>query len=171
MADRLDVRIDAMAPADWDDVRRIYEEGLATGLGSFETAAPSWEQWNAARLPHSRLIARAGDNAGVLAWAALSPVSARACYAGVAEVGIYVAATARGRGVGRALLDALIASAERHGIWTLQGSTFAENAASIALQQRCGFRIVGRRERIAKRDGVWRDTILTERRSTAVGIG
>ena len=161
------LRIDAMTPYDWNDVRRIYEEGLATGGGSFETAAPSWERWNAARLPHSRLVAR--DEA-TLGWAALSPVSTRACYDGVAEVGIYVAAAARGRGVGRALLDALIASAEAHGIWTLQGATIAENAASLALQSRCGFRVVGRRERIAKRDGVWHDTVLTERRSTVVGL-
>jgi L-amino acid N-acyltransferase YncA len=161
------VRIDAMTPDDWADVRRIYEEGLLTGVGSFETAAPSWEQWNTARLPHSRLVAR--EN-GVLGWAAVSPVSARACYAGVAEVGIYVASAARGRGVGRALLDALIASAEAHGIWTLQGATIAANAASLALQQRCGFRVVGRRERIAMRDGVWHDTVLTERRSTTVGV-
>ena len=97
-------------------------------------------------------------------------MSPRPCYAGVAEVGIYVAASARGRGVGRALLTALVESAERHGIWTLQGVTMADNAASIALQQRCGFRIVGRRERIGRRDGVWRDTVLTERRSLTVGV-
>jgi phosphinothricin acetyltransferase len=156
-----------MKTDDWPDVRAIYEEGLATGVGSFETAAPSWEQWDRARLPHSRLVAR--ENA-VLGWAALSAVSQRACYAGVAEVGIYVAAAARGRGVGRALLEAIVESAESHGIWTLQGATIAENAASLALQARCGFRTVGRRERIAKRDGVWHDTILTERRSKKTGV-
>ena len=161
------VRIAAMTPEDWPAVRAIYEQGMASGVATFETEAPSWDAWNAARLPHSRLVAR--DEA-VLGWAALSPVSRRACYAGVAEVGIYVAERARGRGVGRALLEALIRSAEEHGIWTLQGATIAENAASIALQQRCGFRIVGRRERIAKRDGVWRDTVLTERRSARVGV-
>ena len=156
-----------MTPEDWPAVRAIYEQGMASGVATFETEAPSWDAWNAARLPHSRLVAR--DEA-VLGWAALSPISRRACYAGVAEVGIYVAERARGRGVGRALLEALIRSAEEHGIWTLQGATIAENAASIALQQRCGFRIVGRRERIAKRDGVWRDTVLTERRSARVGV-
>jgi len=156
-----------MTPEDWPAVRAIYEQGMASGVATFETEAPSWDAWNAARLPHSRLVAR--DEA-VLGWAALSPVSRRACYAGVAEVGIYVAERARGRGVGRSLLEALIRSAEEHGIWTLQGATIAENAASIALQQRCGFRIVGRRERIAKRDGVWRDTVLTERRSARVGV-
>ncbi|MGA2272660.1 MAG: N-acetyltransferase family protein [Bryobacteraceae bacterium] len=156
-----------MTADDWPEVRAIYEEGLATGAGSFEIAAPSWEQWDRARLPHSRLVARENT---VIGWAALSAVSRRACYAGVAEVGIYVAAAARGRGVGRALLEAIIESAECHGIWTLQGATIAENAASLALQTRCGFRVVGRRERIAKRDGVWHDTILTERRSQKIGV-
>jgi L-amino acid N-acyltransferase YncA len=119
------------------------------------------------RLSHSRLVARAQRTLG---WAALSPVSRRACYAGVAEVGFYVGVSARGRGVGRALLDALIESSEANGIWTLQSATIAENAASLALQARCGFRVVGRHERIGKLAGVWRDTILTERRSTKVGI-
>jgi phosphinothricin acetyltransferase len=160
-------RIEVMKTDDWPDVRAIYEEGLATGVGSFEIAAPSWEQWDRARLLHSRLVARED---AVLGWAALSPVSQRSCYAGVAEVGIYVAAAARGRGVGRALLEAIVESAESHGIWTLQGATIAENAASLALQARCGFRTVGRRERIAKRDGVWHDTILTERRSKKTGV-
>ena len=161
------LRIEAMTADDWPDVRHIYEEGLATGAGSFETATPSWEQWNDARLPHSRLVAR---EQAVLGWAALSPISPRVCYAGVAEVGIYVAAAAHGRGLGRALLEALIQSAEAHGIWTLQGATIAGNAASLAVQARCGFRVVGRRERIAKRDGVWHDTILTERRSGHIGV-
>ena len=163
----MDFRIEGMTPEDWPAVRAIYEEGLATGLGTFETAAPSWEQWNEARLPHSRLVVR---STMVLGWAALSPVSKRSCYAGVAEVGVYVAASARGQGVGRALLEALVESSEEHGIWTLQGVTLAGNAASIALQLRCGFRVVGRRERIGKRDGVWHDTVLTERRSPRVGV-
>jgi phosphinothricin acetyltransferase len=105
-----------------------------------------------------------------LGWAALSPVSKRACYAGVAEVAVYIAVIARRRGIGRALLEALIESSEAHGIWTLQGATIAENRASLVLQSKCGFRIVGRRERIGKLGGAWRDTILTERRSTKVGI-
>lgn len=161
------VRIEAMTRDDWPRVRAIYEEGMATGVATFETIVPSWEEWDAARLPHSRLVARASD---VLGWAALSPVSRRACYAGVAEVAVYVASAARGRGIGRALLDALIASAESNGVWTLQGATIAANAASIALQERCGFRVVGTRERIAQRDGRWHDTVLTERRSKAVGV-
>lgn len=163
---QMSVRIDLMSPADWPEVCSIYEEGIATGLGTFETKAPSWEEWDAARLPHSRLVAR---NERVLGWAALSPVSKRACYAGVAEVGIYVAASARGRGIGRALLQGLIESSETKGIWTLQGATIAENTASLALQERCGFRVIGRRERIGKVAGVWHDTILTERRSKKVG--
>ena len=163
----MSVRIDLMKPADWPEVCSIYEEGIATGLGTFETKAPSWDEWNVARLPHSRLVAR---DERLLGWAALSPISKRACYAGVAEVGIYVAAVARGRGIGRALLDALIDSSEANGIWTLQGATIAENTASLALQERCGFRVIGRRERIGKLAGIWRDTILTERRSKKVGI-
>ena len=158
--------IDPMTGDDWPEVCRIYEEGLATGVGSFETTTPSWEQWNADRLPHSRLVARRD---AVIGWVALSPISKRVCYAGVAEVGIYVAAGERGQGVGRALLEALIESAEAQGIWTLQGATVAENVTSLALQARCGFRVVGRRERIAKRDGKWHDTILTERRSETIG--
>jgi len=156
-----------MTDADWPAVSAIYADGMATGIATFEVAVPLWEQWNAARLRHSRLVARED---AVLGWAALSPVSARACYAGVAEVGVYVRASSRGRGVGRALLEALVASAEAHGIWTLQGATIAANAASLALQERCGFRIIGRRELIAKRDGSWHDTVLTERRSRKVGV-
>jgi L-amino acid N-acyltransferase YncA len=160
------VRVEPMSPADWPDVRSIYEEGIATGVGTFETAAPSWEEWDAARLLHSRLVAREKT---IVGWAALAPVSKRACYAGVAEVGIYVAASARGCGIGRALLKALIESSEAQGIWTLQGATIAENQASLALQSSCGFRVIGRRERIGKLSGIWRDTILTERRSSKVG--
>lgn len=163
------LKIEAMSPDDWPAVRAIYEEGLATGVGSFEVAAPSWEQWNAARLPHSRLVAR-NEEGQLVGWAALSPASQRACYSGVAEVGVYVTASARGAGVGRALLEAVIESSEANGIWTLQGATIAANTASLALQERCGFRVVGRRERIGKRDGVWHDTILTERRSEKVGL-
>jgi phosphinothricin acetyltransferase len=160
--------IEPMAPADWPEVVAIYKQGMATGLGTFETVAPSWDDWDSARSPHSRLVAR--ENGRVVGWAALSPVSKRACYAGVAEIGIYVAENARGHGVGGALLKALVASSEANGIWTLQGVTFADNAASIAVQQSCGFRMVGRRERIGKREGVWRDTVILERRSPTVGV-
>jgi phosphinothricin acetyltransferase len=163
----MDILIDAMQPADWDDVRRIYREGLATGQASFEVDAPSWESWDAAHHLHSRLVAR--HNGAVAAWAALAGVSHRRCYAGVAEVSLYVAESCRGQGVGKRLLQALIESSEQHGIWTLCGATFPENVASIALQLACGFRIVGRRARIAQHQGIWRDTVLTERRSQVVG--
>jgi L-amino acid N-acyltransferase YncA len=161
------MQIDLMKPADWLEVSRIYQEGIATGLATFETIVPSWEEWNEARIPHSRLVAR-GD--GVVGWAALSVVSKRPCYVGVAEVGIYVSTQARGRGIGSALLDALIESSEAHGVWTLQAATIAENSPSLALLAKCGFRLVGRRERIGKLGGIWRDTVLTERRSKIAGI-
>jgi phosphinothricin acetyltransferase len=164
----MDLLIAPMTAADWPQVRAIYADGIASGLATFETEPPHWEPWDAGHLPHSRLVARREGR--VVGWAALAPVSRRACYAGVAEISVYVAADGRGRGVGTALLRALVAESERHGVWTLQGATFAENAASLRLQAACGFRVVGRRERIAKRDGVWRDTVLTERRSVAVGF-
>jgi L-amino acid N-acyltransferase YncA len=148
-------------------VAAIYGEGIAGGGATFETECPSWEEWDAAHLACCRLVARKGDE--IVGWAALSPVSRRPCYAGVAEASVYVSADARGQGVGRALLEALIHESEEHGIWTLQGATFAENAASLRLQVACGFRVVGRRERIAALNGAWRDTILTERRSSSVG--
>lgn len=157
-----------MTPADWPQVRAIYVEGIATGLATFETEAPAWEQWDAGHLPSCRLVGRRNDL--VVGWAALSPISRRPCYAGVAEVSIYVAAANRGGGVGRALLRALVEESERHGIWTLQGATFAENAASLRLLASCGFRVVGRRERVARLNGVWIDTILTERRSAVAGM-
>jgi L-amino acid N-acyltransferase YncA/uncharacterized glyoxalase superfamily protein PhnB len=159
--------IEAMTPADWPDVRAIYARGIADRVATFETEVPTWEQWDRAHLPACRLVARGRE--GVLGWAALSPVSDRACYAGMAEASVYVRKSARGCGVGRALLERLIAASEEAGIWTLQGSTFPENVASLRLQAACGFRVVGRRGRIAQLDGVWRDTVLTERRSRQVG--
>ena len=156
-----------MVAADWPAVRRIYEEGLATGHSTLEVEAPTWEAWDGAHLTVARLLA---EREGVpLAWAALSAVSSRAVYRGVAEVSIYVATAARGAGVGRALLAALVRDAEQAGLWTLQASILAENTASLTLHQRCGFRVVGRRERIGQRLGVWRDSLLLERRSPTVG--
>jgi L-amino acid N-acyltransferase YncA len=161
--------IEEMRATDWEQVRRIYLEGIATGHATFEAAAPAWEQWNAGHLPHSRLVARSAER--VKGWAALSPVSSRCVYNGVAEVSVYVGTSERGEGVGRALLEALIESSERNGIWTLQAGIFPENGGSVALHKRCGFREVGRRERIGKMQGKgWRDTLLLERRSKLVGM-
>ncbi|HEV2446520.1 MAG TPA: GNAT family N-acetyltransferase [Candidatus Sulfopaludibacter sp.] len=152
-----------MTPQDWDAVRAIYLEGIATGNATFETAAPDWERWDAGHSAHCRLVVRA--NGDVVGWAALSPVSSRHVYRGVAEVSVYVADRARRQGVGRMLLDALVSESERQGIWSLQASIFPENVASIELHRRCGFRVVGVRERIGQRNGVWRDTVLMERRA------
>jgi phosphinothricin acetyltransferase len=159
--------IEGMRPGDWPQVREIYLEGIATGHATFETDAPSWEVWGDAHLGFARLVAR--DGRKIPGWAALSPVSRRQAYAGVAEVSVYVAANDRNAGVGRALLEALITESEKNGIWMLQAVVFPENAATIALHLRCGFREVGRRERIGKLNGMWRDTILLERRSLLIG--
>jgi len=155
--------IDQMMPADWPTVRSIYLEGIASGNSTFETNAPSWEEWDGAHLPIARLVMREGDK--VLGWAALSPISKRSVYRGVAEVTVYVAESARGEGIGHTLLEALVHASERNGIWTLQASIFPENTASVKLHVRCGFREIGRREKIAMLSGVWRDTLLFERRS------
>ena len=164
----MDVTIAEMKADDWPHVRAIYLEGIATGQATFETDAPEWAAWDAAHLPEPRLIARIGHERA--SWAALSPVSSRCVYAGVGEVSVYVGADYRGAGVGRALLTALIAVSERDGVWTLQAGIFPENVASVRLHKSCGFREVGRRERIGRRDGVWRDTLLLERRSRVVGV-
>lgn len=155
--------VEPLQPQDWPAVRDIYAEGIAAGNATFETQVPEWDVWDANYLPHCRLVAREGER--IVGWAALSPVSRRAVYAGVAEVSVYVAAAAQGQGMGKALLRTLIAAAEEAGLWTLQGGIFPENIASLALHRACGFRVVGRRERIGQRHGVWRDTVLVERRS------
>jgi phosphinothricin acetyltransferase len=154
--------IDQMRADDWEQVRSIYLEGIRSGNSTFETDAPSWEKWDEGHLPFARLVMRDEDK--VVGWAALSPVSKRDVYRGVAEVTVYVTESARGKGFGRALLEALIAESEKNGLWTLQASIFPENTASVELHLRCGFREVGRRERIAMLNGVWRDTILFELR-------
>src|ERR1044072_1477469 len=160
--------LEKMLPEHWPEVRAIYLEGLLTGDATFETEAPEWERWDAAHLRVCRLVALSGER--VAGWAALSPVSARKVYAGVAEVSVYVGAGFRGRGLGRTLLSTLVRESEGQGIWTLQASIFPENVGSIALHRACGFREVGRRERVGRRLGRWRDTILLERRSQTVGM-
>jgi phosphinothricin acetyltransferase len=157
-----------MRPEDWEAVRAIYLEGIATGNSTFEQSAPDWQIWDQSHLPSCRLVARIRSE--VLGWTALSPVSRREVYAGVAEFSIYVAERARGRGIGAALLKALIEGSEREGIWTLQSGIFPENTASLELCRRFGFRVVGMRERIGCMAGRWRDVVLLERRSAIAGI-
>lgn len=157
-----------MTERDWEAVREIYRQGIATGNATFEQTVPSWKEWDEHHLPSCRLVAYAAGK--VLGWAALSRVSSRRVYEGVAEVSIYVGEGARGHGVGRRLLDALVDATEQNGIWTLQAGILAENATSIQLHEHAGFRIVGTRERIGCRDGRWRDTVLMERRSKVVGV-
>jgi L-amino acid N-acyltransferase YncA len=156
-----------MQRRDWEQVRSIYLEGIYSGHSTFETEAPTWEKWNDSHLQFGRLVMR--DRDSIRGWAALSPVSKRNVYRGVAELTVYVTENARGKGVGRALLEALIEKSEQNGIWTLQASIFPENTASVKLHLRCGFREVGRRERIAMQNNNWRDTLLFERRSQKVG--
>ncbi len=155
-----------MLPSHWAEVERIYAEGIATGNATFETTTAPWEAWDEGHLASPRLVALEGGR--VLGWAALSPVSRRPAYAGVAEVSVYVAEPARGRGLGLALLRRLVAESEAGGIWTLQATIFPENAASVALHGRAGFHLVGRRERIGRLHGLWRDTVLLERRSPVI---
>jgi len=163
-----EISIAAMRPKDWEAVRAIYLEGIATGNSTFEQSAPDWKTWDQGHLPSCRLVARAGNE--VLGWTALSPVSRRQVYAGVAEFSIYVAERARGRRIGTALLKALIEVSEREGIWTLQSGIFPENMASLGLCRRFGFRVVGTRERVGCMAGRWRDVVLLERRSLVAGV-
>lgn len=178
----MDYPILPMPPHLWSAVCEIYREGIATGNATFETDLPDWEKWDRSHYKHSRLIALQPrdeaiaeiliplDGTGVLGWAALSPVSSRRVYAGVAEVSVYVAAAARGRGVGKALLQTLVRESELNDIWTLQAGIFPENAASIALHKLSGFREVGVRRRIGRQGDTWRDVLLLERRSAAIGV-
>ena len=160
--------IEPMQPSDWEAVERIYAEGIATRNATFETETPTWEAWNAGKHTHSRLVAKLDGK--VVGWAALSPVSKRAVYAGVSELSVYVGAEAQGHGIGSRLLGALVASSENAGIWTLTTSIFPENKASLHIHQKHGFEILGRRKGIANHFGKWRDTLIMERRSAVVGI-
>jgi phosphinothricin acetyltransferase len=169
---QMEYLIDIMKPEDWQQVRSIYLEGIGTGNSTFEADAPDWDKWDSAHLREHRLVIREGNR--ILAWAALSPVSARCVYSGVAELSLYVAAEHRGLGVGSALLEAVIVSTEKAGLWTLQGGIFPENIPSLRLVRKHGFKEIGRREKIGKMTygplaGIWRDVILVERRSTVAG--
>jgi phosphinothricin acetyltransferase len=173
-AERQEMRfkIDMMTPADWEQVRSIYMEGIGTGNSTFETTAPEWDKWNASHLQEHRLVVR--DGTCILAWAALSPVSARPVYSGVAELSLYVAAGYQGKGIGSILLEALIESTEKAGLWTLQGGIFPENTASLRLVKKFGFTQVGKRNKIGRMtygplSETWRDVILVERRSAVAG--
>lgn len=158
---RIDVR--DLRPGDWPAVAAIYEVGIVGRNATFETEVPAWEPWDEAHLPRHRLVALEDER--VVGWAALAPVSRRECYRGVVEDSVYVAPGFQGRGIGRSLLSRLVTGAEEARFWTIQTSIFPENRASLALHVACGFRVVGVRERIARLDGVWRDTVLLERRS------
>ena len=164
----MEIIIEPMHELDWPAVQRIYQEVIDTGNATFATAAPEWDAWDEGHLPQCRLVAR--DRGRILGWAALSAVSSRCVYAGVAEVSVYVGSDTRGKGVGKALLAALVEASECAGIWMLQAGVFPENAASIATLRACGFREIGRREKLGQMNDTWRDVLLLERRSKIVGL-
>lgn len=165
----MSITIHPMQAADWTAVSQIYADGMATGEATFETEVPTWEKWDAGRMPSCRFVARS-EAGEVVGWATLSAVSSRCVYAGVAEVSVYVAPTAWRQGVGKQLLQALVDGSEAQGIWMLQASIFPENVASVTLHEKCGFRIVGRREKLGQQYGRWRDVYFMERRSQKVGL-
>jgi L-amino acid N-acyltransferase YncA len=161
--------IEPLLPEHWEAVKKIYENGIATGNATFQIAAPStWAEWDKGHVEYSRFIAKKGNI--IMGWVALSPTSARECYNGVCELSVYVDNDYRGKGIGNLLMKAMIESSEAAGVWTLYSSTFPENRASIALHKKFGFREIGYREKIAKQNGVWRNTVLLERRSKVVGV-
>ena len=162
------ITIQPMKASDWTAVSQIYADGIATGNATFETDIPTWEQWDSGHLPNGRFTAHS-EAGEIIGWAALSPVSGRCVYAGVAEVSVYVAPAAWGQGVGKRLLQTLVERSEADGIWTLQAGIFPENEASVKLHERCGFRVVGRREKLGQQYGRWRDVLFLERRSQTVG--
>ncbi len=162
------ITLDIMKPSHWEAVKEIYEEGIATGDATFQQSAPTWEEWNNSHLQHSRIVAKEDNN--VVGWAALTPVSGRCVYAGVAEVSVYVSDKARGKGFGKQLLQKLVEESEANGIWTLQAGILPENIPSIKIHEACGFRIFGTRERIGEMNGVWRDNLVLERRSKTTGV-
>ncbi len=163
------MRLSELTKEYWSQVREIYEQGIATGNATFQTASPGWEEWDDTHVKNSRIIAL-DDDGEVLGWAALTPVSGRCVYAGVGEVSVYVAEKARGMGVGKALLAELIEHSECNGFWTLTAGIFPENESSLKLHLQAGFKILGVREKIGKMNGKWRDTVSLERRSRKIGI-
>jgi L-amino acid N-acyltransferase YncA len=164
---KIAIGIEGMTADEWPEVERIYNAGIASGNATFEQQAPAWEKWNSSHRPDCRLIARLGEN--IVGWAALSNVSSRCVYAGVAEVSIYVDPGYQGKGIGDELMKSLIEESGMHGIWTLQAGIFPENERSLQLHLRNGFRIIGTREKLGKMNGTWRDVVLLERRSKQVG--
>jgi L-amino acid N-acyltransferase YncA len=162
------VNIENIQDFHYPNLVNIYLQGIKSGHATFQTSAPTWEEWDNSHLKHSRLLAIENDQ--VLGWAALTPVSSRCVYGGVAEVSVYIAMEARGKGVGTRLLSALVTASEQNQIWTLQSGIFPENTASVHIHQKCGFRIVGIREKIGKMGAIWRDNLLLERRSTHIGL-
>lgn len=165
----MEYSVDIIQSHDWKQIKDIYIEGIKTGNATFETSSPSWENWDANHIKACRLVAREGKE--IYGWAALTPFSRRKVYSGVAEVSIYIRKNQQGEGIGKALLKKLIKDSEEHGFWTLQASIFPENKSSIILHEKCGFRVVGIREKIGKiKNGQWRDVVLMERRSQKIGI-
>ena len=162
------VKIKPMQQVHWEKVKIIYESGIATGIATFETTAPSWEKWNNGHLAFARLVAI--KNNELVGWAALSQVSNRCVYGGVAEVSVYVGNNHKGRGIGKLLLQNLITESESNGIWTLQAGIFTDNIASVKLHEKVGFRVIGYKERIGKLKNNWKDNYILERRSKIVGI-
>lgn len=162
------IHFETLKSKHWPAVKEIYEQGIATGNATFQSSAPEWKSWSKDHLKHSRIIAK--EDEIILGWAALSAVSGRCVYAGVAEVSVYVSDNARGKGLGYLLLKKLVEESELNGIWTLQAGIFPENIASARIHEKCGFRIIGRRERIGKMNDTWRDTMLLERRSKTVAV-
>lgn len=162
------MEIRTMKNSDWPAVAEIYQQGMDTGFATFEKVVPSFEVWDASHLAVGRLVAVNGET--ILGWAALSPVSSRCVYGGVAEVSVYIGQGNRGQGVGKMLMQQLIFESEKAGLWTLQSGIFPENEGSVELHFKMGFRFIGKRERVGKRDNVWKDNLLFERRSTVVGM-
>ncbi|RIV35255.1 N-acetyltransferase family protein [Flagellimonas lutimaris] len=158
----------SMKPSDWENVSRIYSEGIATGFATFETQTPTYDHWDQAHTEHCRLVAE--KDGEIMGWAALSPVSSRCVYGGVGEVSVYISNKSRGKGVGKLLMEHLIKKSEKAGYWTIQSGIFPENIASIKLHEKMGFRYIGKRERVGKTHGVWKDNLLFEKRSDKIGI-